>query len=170
MSSRIRWILMPSVALAAVAGVLMLFTYEVIAIDFPVLMEDQRAVEYLDGPHLLAPEQAVAVSRPAYLAGAGTPENPVPADSVSVQRGEVLFSLHCALCHGENARGDGAVTAFWREGARRPPNLTEARINSLPDGAIYQFISQGIGGMPPLRHNLDERGRWDVINYLRSLQ
>ena len=52
----------------------------------------------------------------------------------------------------------------------RPPNLTEACISNLPDGAIYQFISQGIGAMPPLRHNLDERGRWDVVNYLRSLQ
>jgi mono/diheme cytochrome c family protein len=169
MSRRIRWILVPGVVLAVLGGVLMLFTYEVIAIDFPVLMEDQRAVEYLDGPHLLAPEEAVAISRPAYLSG-GVPENPVPADPVSVQRGEVLFSLHCGLCHGEKAQGDGPVTAFWREHARRPPNLTEARIKNVSDGAIYQFISQGIGGMPPLRQNLDERGRWDAINFLRSLQ
>jgi mono/diheme cytochrome c family protein len=170
MSSRIRWVLVPSAVLAVAAGVLLLFTYEVIAVDFPVLMEDQKAVEYLDGPHRAAPDEAVAVSRPAYLSGGGAPENPVPADSVSVQRGEILFSLHCALCHGEAARGDGPITAFWKEGARRPPDLTEARIASLPDGAVYQFISQGIGAMPPLRQNLDERGRWDVINALRSLQ
>jgi mono/diheme cytochrome c family protein len=148
----------------------MLFTYEVIAIDFPVLMEDQRAVEYLDGPHLEAPAEAIPISQPTYLGGGGVPENPVAADSVSIQRGEVLFSLHCALCHGEKAGGDGPVTGYWREDARRPPNLTEERVSNLPDGAIYQFISQGIGAMPPLRHNLDERGRWDVVNYLRTLQ
>ena len=98
MSERIRWILVPSVILLALGGVLLLFTYEIIAIDFPVLMEDQRAVEYLEGPHLGVPAEAIPVTQPTYLGGGGVPENPVAADSVSIQRGEVLFSLHCARC------------------------------------------------------------------------
>lgn len=170
MTKRIRWILIPSVLLLGLAGAFLLFAYEVIAVDFPVLMEDQKAVEDLDGPHLGAPDGAISISAGSAATGAGTAVNPVPADSVSVQRGGTLFSMHCALCHGERAQGDGSITAFWREDARRPPDLTEARINSLPDGAVYQFISQGIGSMPPLRDNLDERGRWDVVNYLRTLQ
>lgn len=170
MSKRIRWIVVPSALMAGLAVVLLLFTYEVIAIDFPVLMEDQKAVEYLEGPHLGAPEGAISISAPPYAGAVVTSDNPVPADLVSVQRGGTLFSMHCALCHGEKAQGDGSVTAYWRDNARRPPDLTEARISNLPDGAIYQFISQGIGTMPPLRHNLDERGRWDVVNYLRALQ
>lgn len=168
MSPRVRWIVVPTFVLLILAGVLMLFTYEVIAIDFRVLMEDQQAVEYQDGPRLLAPAEALPISLPSY--GIGMASNPVPADSVSVQRGEILFSMHCALCHGEGGRGDGPVAVYWREDARRPPSLVEPRIRDLPDDAIYQFISQGIGSMPPLRYNLDERGRWDVINYVRSLQ
>jgi mono/diheme cytochrome c family protein len=170
MNERIRWLLVPTVILLVAAGVLLLFTYEVIAVDFTVLMENQQSVEYHDGPHLAAPEGAVPVSQPAYLADGAAPANPVPADSVSIQRGQLLFSLHCALCHGAIAQGGGPVTQFWRDDAREPPNLTDARVGNLPDGAIYQFISQGIGAMPPLRYNVDERGRWDVINYLRSLQ
>jgi mono/diheme cytochrome c family protein len=152
------------------AGVLLLFTYEIIAVDFTVLMENQQSIDYQEPPRMTAPEAAVPFSQPAYLAGGPAPENPVPADSVSVQRGELLFSMHCALCHGEGGQGDGPITGFWREDARRPPNLTEVRVENLPDGAVYQFISQGIGAMPALRRNLDERGRWDVVNYVRSLQ
>ena len=169
MNPRIRWILFLVGPLVLLAPVFLLFSYEVIAVDFPVLMEDQQAVEYHDGPHLLPPEEAIPISRPAYKDG-GIPENPVPSDALSMQRGEVLFSIHCALCHNEDAGGEGPVSEYWGEGKRKPPDLTEARIADLPDGAIYNFVSDGIGAMPPLRENLSERERWDLINYLKSLQ
>ena len=62
------------------------------------------------------------------------------------------------------------MVEFWREDARRPANLTEPRIAQYPDGTFYRIVTQGIGVMPPLRENLTERQRWDVINYVRSLQ
>ena len=96
--------------------------------------------------------------------------NPVPADEVSLQRGELLYGFHCSVCHGELGAGDGPVVAFWAEDARRPANLTEPRIGQYPDGTLYRIITQGVGAMPPLRENVTERQRWDVINYLRTLQ
>jgi mono/diheme cytochrome c family protein len=168
MSPRVRWIAVPSVVLLALTGVLLLFTYEVIAIDFRVLMEDQQVVGYQDGPRLSAPAEAIPISYPSY--GIEMAENPVLADSISIRRGEILFSMHCALCHGERGEGNGPVAVFWREDARRPPSLVDPRIDNLSDGAIYQFISRGIGSMPALRYNLDERSRWDVINFVRSLE
>ena len=44
------------------------------------------------------------------------------------------------------------------------------QVAAFADDAIYTFVTQGIGAMPPLRENLSERERWDVINYLRSLE
>lgn len=169
MNPRVRWIVVLGVVAAVAATIPLIFTFELIPIDFPVLMEDQPAVEYHDGPHLLPPEDAIPISRPAYKDAGGPPENPVPADLVSVERGEILFSIHCAACHGDTGQGDGPVTKFWKSDARRPANLTEARIANYADGGIYQIISNGIGTMPPLRENLGERERWDVINYLRTL-
>jgi len=72
--------------------------------------------------------------------------------------------------HGEGGQGDGSVVEFWQEDARRPANLAEERIAAYPDGTIYRIISQGIGVMPPLRENLTERQRWDVVNFVRTLQ
>ncbi len=168
MNPRVRWLLILGAAVTVLAAVPLLFTYEVIAVDFPVLMEDSPAVEYHDGPHLLPPDKAIPISRPAYRDG-GQPENPVPGDTISVQRGELLFSLHCAACHGKQALGDGPVTQFWQADARRPANLTETRFANYADGGLYQIISNGIGTMPPLRENLSERDRWDVINFVRTI-
>lgn len=154
---------------AAPMLIVLLLTYEIISVDVTSFMEDQPSLDYQEAPRRLLPEQSIPLSRPTYGDG-GAIDNPVPADEVSLQRGAVLFSLHCAVCHGPAGAGDGSVVAFWKESARRPANLTEARFAGYPDGTIYRIISQGLGGMPPLRENLTERQRWDVVNHVRSLQ
>jgi mono/diheme cytochrome c family protein len=155
----------------AVAGCLLLMvTYEIIAVDWISFMEDQPAVDYQEPPRRLPPEESVPLSRPAYLDVRSDLTNPVPADAVSLQRGELLFSFHCAACHGAAGQGDGPVVEFWQEGRRRPANLTEDRFREYPDGILYNVITQGLGGMPPLRENMTERQYWDVINFVHSLQ
>lgn len=167
----IRRMLITLVIFAVPALVILLFSYDIVGVDFDSFMENQRSVKYEEGPHLLPPDEAIPVSRPLYTAGEqGAAQNPVRADEVSLQRGGVLFGLNCAVCHGMDGGGNGPVTKFWGEGARPPANLMTERATLFTDDVIYTFISQGIGAMPPLRENLSERQRWDVINYLRSLQ
>jgi len=62
------------------------------------------------------------------------------------------------------------VIAFWGQDARRPADLTGERFKQYPDGTLYGIISRGLGTMPPLRENLTERQRWDVINFVHTLQ
>ena len=166
----IRRMLITLVIFAVPALVVLLFSYDIVAVDFDSFMENQPSVGYEEGPRLLPPEEAVPVSRPLYATQAPDTQNPVPADEVSLQRGKILFNLNCAVCHGDSGQGNGPVTEFWREDARPPANLVSERTTAYSDGAIYMFITQGIGAMPPLRENLNERQRWDVINCLRTLQ
>jgi mono/diheme cytochrome c family protein len=162
------WILLGVLLVAGL--VLVLFTYEIIAIDWVSFMEDQPSVDYQDAPRRMPPEGAISFSRPTYLDDSPSLVNPVPPDQVSLQRGATLFSLHCAVCHGAEGQGDGSVVPFWRQDARRPANLSEERIANYPDGGLYQVISRGIGVMPSLRENLTERQRWDVVNFVHTLQ
>jgi mono/diheme cytochrome c family protein len=162
----IRRVLLTLAIVVAPALAVLLITYEIISVDVISFMEDQPAVDYQEAPRRLPPEGAIPLSRPAYGAGG----NPVPADEVSLQRGAVLYALHCAVCHGPAGQGDGSVVAFWSETARPPADLSEARIADYPASTIYRIITQGLGGMPPLRENLTERQRWDVINHVHSLQ
>jgi mono/diheme cytochrome c family protein len=165
-----RRLLIVLAVLAVVGCAILVIGYEVIYVDFVSFMEDQPSVGYQDAPRILPPEGAVPVSRPTYLDIPANLENPVPLDEVSLQRGEILFDLHCSVCHGPKGRGDGPVVEFWNEDARRPANLTDARFSQYPDAILYGVITQGVGGMPPLRENMTERQYWDVINCVRSLQ
>jgi mono/diheme cytochrome c family protein len=167
----IRRMLITLAILAVPAVLILVFSYEVVGVDFDSFMENQTSIKDIEGPHWLAPTEAVPVSRPLYPASEqGAAPNPVRADEVSLQRGGILFNLNCAVCHGADGQGNGPVTKFWGETARRPANLMAERVTLFPDDVLYTFVSQGIGAMPPLRENLSERQRWDVINYVRSLQ
>lgn len=148
----------------------LLATYEKIRVDFPSFMEDQPSIKPQEGPRRLPPDGAVPFFGPAAVGEGQTPLNPVPAEPVSLQRGAALYSMHCALCHGEAGQGDGPIVEFWRDDVNRPADLTEARILDQPDGLLYLTIGQGFGNMPALAESLTPRQRWDVVNYLRSLQ
>jgi mono/diheme cytochrome c family protein len=166
----IRRILIPLAVLAVVGSLLLMLTYDVIFIDFVSFMEDQPSIGYQQPPRRLPAEGAVPVSRPVYLDVPASLVNPIPADEVSLQRGKILFSLHCSACHGWKGQGDGSVVEYWKADARRPANLTAERFSQYPDSLLYGVITQGIGGMPPLRENMNERQYWDLINHVRTLQ
>jgi mono/diheme cytochrome c family protein len=139
-------------------------------IDWTSFMEDQPRIDYQEPPRRLPAEGAVPVSQPAYLDAPAALANPVPADDVSLQRGQILFGIHCAVCHGAQGRGDGPVVDRWKPDARPPANLTAERYGQYPDSLMYGVIKNGLGQMPPLRENLNERQIWDVINYVHTLQ
>ena len=143
----------------------LLFTYEAIRIPFKTDMTENPAPGYQEGPRLLPPEGAVPVQGLSVIPEE-FPENPVPADDVSLQRGEILYSIHCELCHGEQGHGDGPLADRFD---RTPENLTSPGITAEFDGSVYLTITQGFGQMPSLTENLTPRERWDVVNYVRTL-
>lgn len=143
----------------------LLFTFEIIKIPFPTDMADQPSVNYQEGPRLLPPDGAVPVQGLAVIPEE-FPVNPVPADDVSLQRGSILYDIHCRLCHGAQGRGDGPLARYFE---RTPRNLTGPQITAEFDGSVYLTVVQGFGQMPALAENLTARERWDVINYVRTL-
>jgi mono/diheme cytochrome c family protein len=95
--------------------------------------------------------------------------NPIPADDESLARGGEIYALHCATCHGDGGMGDGPV------GASLDPAPAPIAHSGQMLGDAYMFwrITEGgvlfETGMIPYRDILDERARWDVINYVRAL-
>lgn len=145
-------------------------TYEVINIDFLSFMEDQPVIDYQEGPRLLPAEGAIPITGLELPPDGSLPANPVAASPSSLARGEFLFKAHCAVCHGEDGKGDGPVAAYFQPPASEVADLTEPRIVKHEDSLMYSIITKGFQGMPSLAENLTPRERWDVINYLRQLQ
>lgn len=143
----------------------LLFTYQVIIIPFPTDMKTSPAIGYQEGPRLAAPPEAVPIQGQSIIPGE-FPTNPIPADDISLQRGQLLYDAHCALCHGQQGQGDGPLSNYF---SRTPENLVAGRAADEFDGSVYLAIIQGFGEMPSLSENLTPRERWDVINFIRTL-
>ena len=153
-------------ALVVLAAVILLFAYDVVKLQVPTQMANQDSIAYLQGPRLAAPAAAVPVQGPVLIAGQPASE-PVAPTADSLQRGQVLFGIHCQLCHGKDAKGDGPLSGYFNP---HPADLTSSRVKDLTDQQIFTVITNGFYPMPSLAENLDPSERWDVINYLRTLE
>ena len=150
-------------------GIGLLFTYDVIKIEWISTMKIQPAMKAQRDP-LPLPQRSIPIQGAAYIDGLGAPVNPVPADNVSLNRGEQLFTSSCALCHGVKGDGKGPFANFLSQ--HKPANLMDDDIKNQNDGAIFITISNGVSGqMPAMRENLPTaHDRWDVVNYVRKLE
>jgi mono/diheme cytochrome c family protein len=93
--------------------------------------------------------------------------NPVTPDAASVDRGRIQYQINCAVCHGPSGAGNGVVMQY----GLYPPAIGGAAnpAAGYPDGQIFGIIRNGRGLMPTY-NRIEEHDRWDIVNYLRSLQ
>lgn len=151
---------------ATALAVLMLFTYDIIKIEWPSFMEIQPSYRPMENP-LPVPERSIPVEGPVAIPGMLPPENPMEADEASLTRGAELYAIHCQMCHGQTAEGNGPIGPFL---ANKPANLTSPVVQAKSDGSIFLTITNGVEGkMPPMNENLLVTDRWDLVNYLRTL-
>lgn len=93
--------------------------------------------------------------------------NPIPADSASVNRGRIQYQINCSVCHGPSGMGNGPATKYGFPAIGIGAGSNAA--NSLSDGYIFGIMRNGRGLMPSY-NRIEEPDRWDVVNYLRSIQ
>jgi mono/diheme cytochrome c family protein len=154
-------------ALGLLLAVILIFSYDIIKIDWISFMEIQPSYRPMENP-LPPPERSIPVEGPIAIPGMAAPANPVGADESSVTRGAELYALHCQMCHGQTAEGTGPIAPFL---ANKPANLTSDVVQSKSDGSMFLTITNGITGkMPALNENLLVSERWDVVNFLRTLK
>ncbi len=149
-------------------GITLLFSYDIIKIDWNSFMEIQPSYKQMENP-LPVPERSIPIEGPVFVPNSQTlPQNPTKADAASLARGQELYVINCKQCHGETGEGNGPIGAFL---ANKPANLTSPLIKAFSDGQIFLTITNGVPGrMPPLNENLTVSERWDVVNFVRTLK
>jgi mono/diheme cytochrome c family protein len=147
----------------------LLFTYDIIKIDWISFMEIQPSYNTQEDP-LPMPASSIPIQGDYNNAALGAPVNPHAATENSLARGKYFYDINCALCHGPQGQGNGFISVYLT--VTKPADLTSAKVVNLKDGEIFLTISNGIeGAMPNLRLNLpDEEMRWAVVDYVRQLQ
>src|SRR5438105_12105928 len=99
------------------------------------------------------------LSAVATMFAAVGPETKLPNRRADLLRGEKLFQVHCALCHGP--KGEGG----------RGPMLTRAKLRRAPDdAALLRILEDGIRGTEmPGAGAMSDREIRQTAAYVRSL-
>jgi mono/diheme cytochrome c family protein len=124
-------------------------------------------LEHRDG------DEAWAHLDPSGLPGsAATWCNPLQGDSEAVRAGRALYAQQCAMCHGDQGRGDGPGGA---QTSVTPYDFTRPEFAGMREppgpGVLYAILTRGIDGTL-MRGFAGELGGWErlaVIAYVTQL-
>lgn len=135
-------------------------------------MNRQSSVETYEAAAMMPPEGAVPLGASMHydlLAADTMLTNPVAAGADAVERGRILYTQFCAMCHGGSGVGDGTVVGPGRLPPLPTLNLLSEKAMALSDGYIWGMIANGRGVMPTYRR-IPAGDRWYLVHYVRELQ
>jgi len=92
-----------------------------------------------------------------------------PSLTPNIQRGKLLYSVHCAACHGDSGKSNGTLSSRFPNSIR-PLNDSFYR-DYLSAGMIYNFLLTGIPGKP-MYSFVDQLGNqdlWDLAFFTLTL-
>ena len=94
---------------------------------------------------------------------------PIVPDEESLKIGARLFNQQCAVCHGEQGRGDGPAAKSLKT---KPADFLDQGHSAIyGPGEKFWIIGNGSGetGMPAFP-NLSLVDRWNLVNHIYQLQ
>jgi mono/diheme cytochrome c family protein len=91
----------------------------------------------------------------------------VTVNAALLERGELKYTIYCAVCHGGTGDGNG-ITKQYGMGAT--PTFHDARLRQMAEGEIFNTITHGKGNMLSYADKVEPADRWAVIAYVRALQ
>ena len=100
-------------------------------------------------------------------AGRFAAQSPVAATPELLARGAERYGIYCAPCH--DPRGNGRGILFQRGGVPTA-SFHQDRLRAMPDGQLFDVITNGQGLMPSYRFQVAVADRWAIVAYVRDLQ
>jgi len=90
---------------------------------------------------------------------------PIASDEKNLEKGKELFTIYCAVCHSD--KGDGQGILVKNEKFLGVPNYKD---RDITEGSIYHVIMYGRNMMGSHASQLNEKERWQVVLYAKSLR
>lgn len=105
-----------------------------------------------------------------YQNGRLVAEMPVKVTKEMVKRGQERYQIFCTHCHGAVGDGQGMIAQRGLTMAQPVASYHTDRLRSLPDGHIFDVITNGYGTMYPFSDRIPVEDRWAIVAYVRTLQ
>jgi len=94
--------------------------------------------------------------------------NPFAADAGAWRAAVDHYEDHCAACHGRDGRGR---TDIGENMYPKVPDLADARIQAMSDGALFHIIQNGVRwtGMPAWKREHSPDDTWKLVSLIRKV-
>lgn len=94
-------------------------------------------------------------------------KNPMPVTESNLAKGKHIYTINCAVCHGD--KGDGQGILPQREKFLGIPSFADqGRV--LTEGSIYHVIMYGMNSMGSYASQTSEEERWQIVMYVQNLK
>ncbi len=106
-------------------------------------------------------------SNAGYQLAKDTLKNPIKYTKENEAAGMQLYTIYCAICHGD--KGDGKGTLVQREKILGVPSYDDVG-RAITEGSIYHVMYYGINSMGSYASQTNEHERWQIVQYVEKLK
>ena len=92
-------------------------------------------------------------------------KSPLDSAVVDMEKAKELYTIYCAICHGEKGNGKGNLAV--REKLLGIPSYKDRVIT---EGSIFHVQTYGLNSMGAYSNQLDTNERWLVAAYVMKLK
>lgn len=100
-----------------------------------------------------------------YIAAKAGLISPLAAGEYDEAKAKELFTVYCAICHGD--KGDGKGNLAKREKFAGVPNYKDREIT---EGSVFHVETYGRNMMGSHANQLNNKERWQVAHYVMKLR
>ncbi len=93
--------------------------------------------------------------------------NPLPYTEEHLAEGKQLYTIYCAVCHGDKGAGKGILVE--REKILGVPSYDDAG-RAITEGSVYHVMYYGINNMGSYASQTSIEERWQIDHYVMSLK
>jgi len=92
---------------------------------------------------------------------------PLPVTPAFLERGQKVFAINCAVCHGAAGQGNGITSKYGLLGIA---NYHQDKYRQMADGQMFNTITHGYNTMMAYGDKVTVKDRWAIVAYIRALQ
>ncbi len=104
-------------------------------------------------------------SNEGYAAAKENLENPLPYTEENLAQGRQLYTIYCAVCHGDTGDGQGILAE--REKILGIPAYDT---RDITEGSVYHVMYYGLNAMGSYASQTSIEERWQIDHYVMSLR
>ena len=93
--------------------------------------------------------------------------NPLAYTQDNLNEGKQLYTVYCAVCHGDTGDGQGILAE--REKILGVPSYDDAG-RAITEGSVYHVIYYGLNSMGSYAAQTSEEERWKITHYVMNLK